>query len=168
MRTFLKILFALFCVGLIVVAAIGIHNQNAKAAKLTDQMQFDAFEHRFTDAGFDMAYKLRNAEQDSTVQAYLSDQAAKEYLLETNQVFIDLCDYTREKNLKEKEPDKFAQAVQMLSFAFNNQAKVIKGMNDPLLMNRAINILKLELQLLDDLGQGMESDILQICNELQL
>lgn len=149
------------------VTVIGYRNGAAKQEKVTVDRALNNFNHEFTEAGFSMGYKLKNAEQDSTVYAYLSDQAAKEYLLETNQTFIDLCDFIKEKELKQN-PEKFNRAVQILSFTFSNQAKVIKEMNDPILMNRAVNILKSELSLLDELGQGMETDILNTCKDFNI
>lgn len=160
-------IFILLIAVLAAVTVIGYRNSVTKIDKVTVERELNSFNTDFTNAGFDLGYKLKNAEQDSTVYAYLSDQAGKDYILKTSKIFNDFFIFIQQNNLKD-DPEKFGRAVQILSFNFTNQAKVINDMNDNILKNRAISILKYELSMLDELGQGMEADILQTCKELNL
>lgn len=164
---YLYVVLGLVIAAGIAVTVIGYRNSVTKIDKVTVERELNSFNTDFTNAGFDLGFKLKNAEQDSTVYAYLSDQAGKEYILKTSKIFNDLFIFIQQNNL-EDDPEKFGRAVQILSFNFTNQAKVINEMNDNILKNRAIGILKYELSLLDELGQGMEADILQTCKELNL
>ena len=168
MKTIYYIIIGIVIAAIGTVSAIGYHNSSAKQEQFSIRVTLDGYSHQFTDAGFDMAFKLKNAQQDSTVYSYLCDKAAKEYLLETSRVFTELYNFIGEKNLKDVNPEYYSSAISELTFAFGNQAKVIKGINDPALQKRAISILKSELKLLDNLGQGMEKDIVLICNELDI